>query len=192
MIRYGPVSWRAAQRGHHRSATAHRREPLPLPRSGQGAIHRMVTAQGGIERKLPKGIPHWTMQDLRRTARKLMTRARIRPDVAELALGHSIKGIQAVYDDLAEYQPMIDHAFEYVANEIEKIINPHGFDRHPITLDHVLIFLEHLRADLTVPNKSDRGRIHSAAAVEQQLRHAPSGQSPAAIDQASSQRAGIG
>jgi hypothetical protein len=49
---------------------------------------------------------------------------------------------------------MIDHAFEYVANEIEKIINPHGFDRHPITLDHVLIFLEHLRADLTVPNKN--------------------------------------
>jgi hypothetical protein len=39
-----------------------------------------------------------------------MTRAKVRPDVAELALGHSIKGIQAVYDDRSEYQPMINEA----------------------------------------------------------------------------------
>jgi hypothetical protein len=31
-----------------------------------------------------------------------MTRARVRPDVAELALDHSVKGIQA-YDDPAEF-----------------------------------------------------------------------------------------
>ena len=51
-----------------------------------------------------------------------MTRARIRPDVAELALGHSIKGIQAVYDDPQEYQPLIDAALQSVANEVERII----------------------------------------------------------------------
>jgi hypothetical protein len=61
---------------------------------------------------------------LRRTARKLMSRAGIRPDVGELALGHSIKGIQAIYDDVNEYQPMIDHNFQCIANEIGKILNP--------------------------------------------------------------------
>ena len=54
----------------------------------------------------------------------MMTRARIRADVAEIAIGHSIKGIQALYDDVAEYQSMIDHAFECVANEVTKVLNP--------------------------------------------------------------------
>jgi adenylylsulfate kinase-like enzyme len=44
--------------------------------------------------------------------------------VAELALGHSIKGIQAVYDDPAEYEPLIDAALQSVANEVERIVNP--------------------------------------------------------------------
>ena len=52
-----------------------------------------------------------------------MTRAEIRPDVAELAIGHSITGIQKIYDDVNEYQAMTDHAFESVAAEIEKIMN---------------------------------------------------------------------
>ena len=47
----------------------------------------------------------------------------IRPDVAELALGHSIKGIQGVYDDVKEYRPMIEHALQCVANEVAKIID---------------------------------------------------------------------
>jgi integrase len=73
---------------------------------------------------LPYDMQNWTMHDLRRTARKLMSRAGVRPDVAELAIGHSIKGIQAIYDDPREYQSMTDHAFECVAAEIDKIINP--------------------------------------------------------------------
>jgi hypothetical protein len=69
-------------------------------------------------------IAPWVIHDLRRTSRKLMTRAGVRPDIAELALGHSIKGIQAVYDDAVEYGPMINHALQCVSNEIEKILNP--------------------------------------------------------------------
>jgi hypothetical protein len=53
-----------------------------------------------------------------------MSRAKVRPDVAELALGHSIKGIQAVYDDPKEYRPMIEQALQCVANEVDKIVNP--------------------------------------------------------------------
>ena len=73
---------------------------------------------------LPDGMRNLSMHDLRRTARKLMSRAAVRPDVAELAIGHCIKGIQAIYDDVREYQAMIDHAFECVAKEVETIINP--------------------------------------------------------------------
>ena len=71
-----------------------------------------------------KGASGWVLHDLRRTCRKLMTRAQVRPDVAELALGHSIKGIQKIYDDRVEYEPLINDAFERVANEIERILNP--------------------------------------------------------------------
>jgi integrase len=66
----------------------------------------------------------WVLHDLRRTARKLMTRAKVRPDVAELALGHSIKGIQATYDDREEYGAMVDDAIQRVADEVAKILHP--------------------------------------------------------------------
>ena len=39
-------------------------------------------------RKLLPDMPRWTLHDLRRTARKLMSRAVVRPDVGELVLGH--------------------------------------------------------------------------------------------------------
>jgi integrase len=67
-------------------------------------------------------MPAWTLHDLRRTCRKLMTRIGVRPDVAELALGHSIQGIQRVYDDPAEYAPLIDQALQGVADEVERIL----------------------------------------------------------------------
>ncbi|MDD1536092.1 MULTISPECIES: tyrosine-type recombinase/integrase [unclassified Bradyrhizobium] len=43
-------------------------------------------------------IPRWTLHDLRRTARSLMSRAKVRPDIAERVLGHTIPGVRGVYD----------------------------------------------------------------------------------------------
>ena len=40
----------------------------------------------------------WTHHDLRRTARSLMARAGVRPDIAERVLNHAVSGMQAVYD----------------------------------------------------------------------------------------------
>lgn len=40
----------------------------------------------------------WTLHDLRRTARSLMSRAGIRPDIAERVLGHAIRGVEGTYD----------------------------------------------------------------------------------------------
>jgi integrase len=43
-------------------------------------------------------IERWTIHDLRRTARSLMSRAGVLPHVAEQVLGHAQPGIIAVYD----------------------------------------------------------------------------------------------
>jgi integrase len=85
-----------------------------------------------LDAKLPKGTKPWVLHDLRRTARKLMTRKGVRVDVGELALGHSIKGICAHYDDPDEYQPMIDAAVQAVADEVERILNPPGDNVVPL------------------------------------------------------------
>ena len=44
------------------------------------------------------GTTGWTLHDLRRTARSLMSRAKVPSDHAELCLGHVIPGIRATYD----------------------------------------------------------------------------------------------
>lgn len=43
-------------------------------------------------------MPPWRLHDLRRTARTLLSRAKVDPDVAERVLGHAIPGIRRVYD----------------------------------------------------------------------------------------------
>ncbi len=43
-------------------------------------------------------LPDWRLHDLRRTAKTLMARAGIRPDISERVLGHQITGIEGVYD----------------------------------------------------------------------------------------------
>ena len=46
----------------------------------------------------PSVVVPWRIHDLRRTARTLMVRAGVRPDIAERVLGHAIQGIARVYD----------------------------------------------------------------------------------------------
>jgi integrase len=45
-----------------------------------------------------KPLPNWTLHDLRRTARSLMSRAGVPTDHAERVLGHAIGGVRATYD----------------------------------------------------------------------------------------------
>jgi integrase len=45
-----------------------------------------------------KLMPGWTLHDLRRTARSLMSRAGVPSEVAEQVLGHKIPGVRGVYD----------------------------------------------------------------------------------------------
>jgi integrase len=97
--------------------------PFVFAGRGRAAFNSFSQRKAELDKKLAP-TPAWVLHDLRRTCRKLMSRARVRPDVAELALGHSIKGIQAIYDDPMEYRPLVDQALQRVADEVERIINP--------------------------------------------------------------------
>jgi len=69
------------------------------------------------------GVSGWTLHDLRRTARTLLSRAGVGVDVAERCLGHVIGGVRGVYDR-HEYHAEKATAFEALAAQIERIVNP--------------------------------------------------------------------
>jgi integrase len=66
-------------------------------------------------------MPNWTLHDLRRTARSLMSRAKVPTDHAERVLGHVIGGIRGVYD-LYEYRDEKRDALAALARLIDRII----------------------------------------------------------------------
>ena len=53
---------------------------------------KMTQANGG------KAVERWTLHDLRRTAKSLMSRAGVLPHVSERVLGHAIQGVEGVYE----------------------------------------------------------------------------------------------
>lgn len=65
----------------------------------------------------------WTLHDLRRTARSLMSRAGVDADVAERCLGHAIGGIRGVYDRYS-FEQEKRRAFAALARQIELILHP--------------------------------------------------------------------
>ena len=70
---------------------------------------------------MASGVTGWRFHDLRRTARSLLSRAGVNPDIAERCLGH-IGGPRGVYDR----HPYIDEmrqAFEDLAKQIKKIVS---------------------------------------------------------------------
>ena len=65
-------------------------------------------------------LPRWTLHDLRRTARSLMSRAGVPSDHAERCLGHFVRGTY----DRHEYLPEKRRAFEALASLIAGIVSP--------------------------------------------------------------------
>jgi integrase len=102
-----------------------------LPRIGKVGYVFTTTGRNGLggfsafKRKLDRasGVKGWTLHDLRRTARSLMSRAGISSDHAERCLGHVIGGVRGVYDR-HEFHAEKKHAFEALAALIERIVNP--------------------------------------------------------------------
>jgi integrase len=65
----------------------------------------------------------WTLHDLRRTARTLMARAGVRPDVAERVVGHVIRGVEGIYDRHT-YEDQKRAALEALSRLIADILDP--------------------------------------------------------------------
>jgi integrase len=68
-------------------------------------------------------MPRWTLHDLRRTARSLMSRAGVPSDHAERCLGHVIGGVRGTYDR-HEYYEEKRRAFEALASLVARIVDP--------------------------------------------------------------------
>jgi integrase len=79
--------------------------------------------QGAKKKSEIEPLPNWTLHDLRRTAKTLMTRAGVRPDISERVLGHVIAGVEGTYDRHSYADEKRD-ALEKLAAMIERILNP--------------------------------------------------------------------
>jgi integrase len=69
------------------------------------------------------GVTGWMLHDLRRTARSLMSRAGVPSEHAERTLGHTIRGVEGVYDRHS-YREEMRLAYEKLAALINQIVNP--------------------------------------------------------------------
>ena len=87
-------------------------------------VHRgMNLERAKIRLDAASGVSNFTLHDLRRTARSLMSRAEVRPDIAERVLGHTIGGVEGVYDRHRCDNEKAD-ALRRLAVLIETIIHP--------------------------------------------------------------------
>jgi integrase len=75
------------------------------------------------EREGRDPVANWTLHDLRRTARSLMSRAKVPTDHAERALGHVMGGVRETYDRY-EYLDEKRAAFDALASLVSRILNP--------------------------------------------------------------------
>jgi integrase len=89
-------------------------------RSG-GCFNGFSKAKAALDGKA--GIDPWVLHDLRRTARTLMSRAGVRPDVAERVLGHVIAGVEGVYDR-HQYSTEKADALARLAALVSRILDP--------------------------------------------------------------------
>jgi integrase len=94
-----------------------------LPFKHFNSWSQQKSALDGELRKLLPGMQPWTIHDLRRTARSIMSRAGVRPDVAERVLGHAILGVEGVYDR-HHYDEWKADALNKLAHLVSAIINP--------------------------------------------------------------------
>ena len=83
---------------------------------------------GGITRRKREfdkscGVSGWTLHDLRRTSRSLMSRSKTISEHAERCLGHTIPGVEGVYNRYPYRDEML-LAYEKLATLIRQIVDP--------------------------------------------------------------------
>ena len=86
-----------------------------------GAFNGFSKAKASLDAKA--AMPPWVLHDLRRTARSLMSRAGVRPDIAERVLGHAIAGVEGIYDRHSYAEEKQD-ALQRLAALVGRILAP--------------------------------------------------------------------
>jgi integrase len=86
-----------------------------------GAINNFSRAKEALDAAC--GVSGWTVHDLRRTARSLLSRAGVRPDIAERVLGHAVGGVEGVYDR-HHYDDEKADALRRLVALVGRIVNP--------------------------------------------------------------------
>ena len=87
-------------------------------------ISRGGSNKEAIDKKLAGKVAGWTVHDLRRTARSLMSRAGVPGEIAERVLGHVVGNTVGRTYDRHSYINEKRAALERLAQEIENTINP--------------------------------------------------------------------
>jgi integrase len=101
-------------------------EGCPYVFTADGITPTQNFSRGKSSLDAASGVTDWRLHDLRRTARSLLSRAGVNPDVAERCLGHAIPGVRGIYDR-HKFIDEMRHAFEALAAQIERIVNrPEG------------------------------------------------------------------
>jgi integrase len=90
-------------------------------RGSAGPINNFNRAKAAFDQAC--GVTGWTLHDCRRTARSLLSRAGVRPDIGERILGHAIPGVAGVYDRHT-YATETADALRRLAALIDRIVNP--------------------------------------------------------------------
>jgi integrase len=90
---------------------------------GKGRGHRRFEHPYKVALDKLSGTGGWRVHDLRRTARSLLSRAGVRPDIAEKVLGHAVGNIESVYDRHS-YEDEKADALSRLAALVECIVNP--------------------------------------------------------------------
>jgi integrase len=98
----------------------------PIVRLQPDGFSGYSSAKAALDSELAKAdgrepMPRWVLHDLRRTAKTLMERAGVRPDISERVLAHVIKGVEGVYhrhgylpeklDALMKLDALVDRIF---------------------------------------------------------------------------------
>jgi integrase len=96
--------------------------PLVFPGQGGRHLSRGHSNMETLAKRVP-GVTGWTLHDLRRSARSLMSRAGVRPDIGERVLGHVIPGVGGTYDRF-DYFDQKKEALQRLSSLVERILTP--------------------------------------------------------------------
>jgi integrase len=96
---------------------------LVFPGEGGRHLSRGSSNMQTLAKRTPEITENWSLHDLRRTARSLLSRAGVNSDVAERVLGHVIAGVRATYDRHTFLEEKRD-ALQRLAALVERILSP--------------------------------------------------------------------